>query len=117
MPDDKHFLEETKDSSGKFILSKFEHDLFHDEDNVKLPIIRVKHYALKGNGDRWKVFSDAQLVLVIEGSKLNKKERIFLRSLDGINFVISQQKVGIKSFNSFKIALKEVVSKKKLDKK
>jgi hypothetical protein len=45
--------------------------------------------------------------MIIEGSKFSKKEREFLRSVDGISWLLSQAKAGIKSFNSLKTDLKK----------
>jgi hypothetical protein len=46
-------------------------------------------------------------MFIIEGSKLSKKEKEFLRSVDGVKFVIQLYKSGINSFNYFKIELKK----------
>jgi hypothetical protein len=105
---------EVKSDSGsvKFILSKFEYDLYHEEDDIPLPIIRVKHFGSPSRGaERWKVFADNKLVLTVEGSKFNKQERAFLRGLDGINFLISCYKLGIKSFSAIKKEIKMTVKK------
>jgi hypothetical protein len=91
---------------NKQILSKEGMELYHDEDNIKMPIIRVKHFKLPNKGERWKIFNDSKVVIVIEGSKLNKKEREFLRGLDGINFLIKAHKAGIDNFNALKKELK-----------
>ena len=53
-------------------------------------------------------------------TKISKKEREYLQTVDGFNFILSQAKVGIKSLNSFKVELKKVFNKpkpKKLGKK
>jgi hypothetical protein len=85
--------------------SKFEHDLYHDEDNVILKIIRVKRF-FSSSKEEWKVFEDANILLVIEGNKCTRKEKLFLRTVEGVNWIISQYKSGINSFNSIKKALK-----------
>jgi hypothetical protein len=95
-----------KNQNNKFVLSKFEDDLYKEEANVKMPIVRVKHIALPNKGDRWKIFVDDEVKIVIEGLKLNKKERVFLRGLDGVSWLIGQAKAGAKSFNAIRLALK-----------
>ena len=95
-----------KTNINKFVLSKTEDELYKDDANIVMPIIRVKHIALPNKGDRWRVFSDDDQVIVVEGSKLTKKERAFLRGLEGSNFVISQVKTGVASFSALKVALK-----------
>jgi hypothetical protein len=95
-----------KTQNNKFVLSKFEDDLYKEEANVKMPVIRVKHIALPNKGDRWRILQDDKVVIVIEGVKLNKKERTFLRGLDGVSWMIGQVKAGVKSFNGIRLALK-----------
>jgi hypothetical protein len=101
---------EVKSDNGsvKFVLSKFEYDLYHEEDDIQLPIIRVKYFGSPARrAERWKMFADNKLVLTVEGSKLNKRERSFLRGLDGINFLISSYKSGLKSFSAIKKEIKK----------
>lgn len=94
--------EENKDQNIRYSLSKFEHDLFHEEDHVSEKVIRVKRMELPNKGEKWKIFEDTKVLFIVEGNKLNKKEREFLRTVDGVNFLIGQGKIGIKSFNSLK---------------
>jgi hypothetical protein len=101
--------EEFKDQNFKYNMSKFEYDLYHEEDNIMEKIIRVKYFSLPNNGERWKIFEDNKAVFTIEGSKLTNKEKQFLRSIDGVNFLISQYKHGIKSFNYLKTEIKKKI--------
>lgn len=87
--------------------SKFEHDLYHDEDNIVSPLIRVKRVSLPDNGDKWCVYSNDQIVFSFDNKKLTKKESAFLRTMDGFNFIISIYKLNLTtSFNKFKMSLK-----------
>lgn len=95
-----------KTQVNKLVLSKIEDDLYKDDSNIVMPIIRVKHISLPNKGDRWRIYSDDKQIIVIEGVKLNKKERSYLCSLDGVSFMIGQVKSGLRSFNGIKIALK-----------
>lgn len=97
---------------SKPVLSKFEYDLYHEEDDISMPIIRIKHFNLPRNGDRWKIFKDNKIMMTIEGAKLNKKERAFLRGLEGINFLISEYKNGTSSFNAMKKKIKLALKKR-----
>jgi len=99
--------EEFKDHNSKYNLSKFDYDLYKDEDNKVEPTVRVKYFGLPNKGDRWKIFSDAKIVLIVEGNKLTKKERAFLRSVEGATWLLSQAKVGVKSLASLKIEIKK----------
>lgn len=98
--------EESKNST-KYGFSKFEHDLYHEEDDVAEKVIQVKRISLPSKGEKWKIFSDSKLIFTIEGSKLTKKEKEFLRSVDGVNFLIAQFKQGIKSLNALKAEIKK----------
>jgi hypothetical protein len=99
--------EEPKDRNSKYSFGKFEYDLYHEEDDVSLPVVRVKHVSMPNKGERWKIFEDNKVVFVVEGAKLNNKEKDFLRGIDGVNFLIAQHKSGIKSFNSLKTEIKK----------
>lgn len=101
-----------KEAGGlKQILNKNDCELFHDEDNVVNKIIRVKRIA-SSKEEKWKIFCDTKTLFVVEGSKLTEKERSFLRGVSGINFLISQGKMGVKSFNDFRKKLKEALPSK-----
>jgi hypothetical protein len=99
--------EEFKDQNQKYSLSKFEFDLYHEEDDVAEKVIRVKRVSMPNKGEKWKIFEDNKVMFVVEGSKLTNKEKDFLRTVDGVNFLISQYKQGIKSFNSLKAEIKK----------
>ncbi len=101
--------EEFKEQGTKHTLSKFEYDLYHEEDDVALPVIRVRHFAVPNKGDRWKIFEDNKIMFIVEGSKLNNKEKDFLKTGEGFNFLISQYKQGIKSFNALKKEIKKKI--------
>lgn len=99
--------EEFKEPGQKYNLSKFDYDLYHEEDDIAEKVIRVKRIAMPNKGERWKIFEDNKVVFTLEGGKLNNKEKDFLHTVDGVNFLISQFKVGIKSFNSLRSQIKK----------
>lgn len=107
--------EEFKDANTKYSLSKFEYDLYHEEDDKSEKVIRVKRVSMPNKGQKWKIFEDNKVMFVVEGTKLNKKEQEFLCTIDGVNFLIAQYKRGIKSFNSLKNEIKKKLKKDKLD--
>jgi hypothetical protein len=100
--------DEVKDQNLKYNLSKFEYDLYHEEDDIAEKVIRVRRVSMPNKGERWKIFEDNKAVLIIEGAKLTNKEKEFLRTVNGVNFLINQYKNGIKSFNALKIELKKL---------
>lgn len=99
--------EEVKDTALKYNLSKFEYDLYHEEDDKSEKVIRVKRVSMPNKGEKWKIFEDNKVMFVLEGTKLTNKEKEFLRTVDGVNFLIAQYKQGIKSFNSLKNEIKK----------
>lgn len=99
--------EETKDGALKYNLSKFEYDLYHEEDDKTEKVIRVKRVSMPNKGEKWKIFEDNKVMFIVEGTKLTNKEKDFLRTVDGVNFLIAQYKEGIKSFNSLKTEIKK----------
>lgn len=101
--------EEFKDQNNKFNLNKFEFDLFHEEKNIPQKVLRVKRVSLPNKGEKWKIFENNKNVFTLEGSKLTNKEKEFLRTVDGINFLLEQYKEGIKSFNSLKQEIKKKI--------
>jgi len=99
--------EEFKDQNQKYNLSKFEFDLYHEEYDTTEKVIRVKRVSLPNKGEKWKIFEDNKVMFVVEGMKLTNKEKEFLRTPEGFNFLIAQYKLGIKSFNSLKTEIKK----------
>jgi len=97
--------DEVKNFNNRFSLSKMDYDLYNDEKNKIEKLIRVKRFS--NPNERWKIFNDQTLLFVVDGSKVNKKEREFLRGLDGANFMIEIAKSGISTFTSFKGELKK----------
>lgn len=109
--------EEFKDQNLKYSLNKFEYDLYHEEDDIATPVIRVKRVNTPNKGEKWKVMSDNKIIFVIESNKVSKKEKEFLQTVDGFNFILSQAKTGIKSLNGFKTELKKIIDKKPASRK
>lgn len=101
--------EEFKEQNSKYNLSKIEGELYHEEYNVVEKIIRVKRVSLPNKGEKWKIFEDSKVMFTVEGIKLTNKEKEFLRTPDGFNFLIVQYKTGIKSFNALKNEIKKIL--------
>src|SRR5208282_6942634 len=72
--------EDFKDANLKYNLSKFEYDLYHEEDDVSEKVIRVKRVSMPNKGEKWRIFEDNKVMFTIEGTKLNNKEKDFLRT-------------------------------------
>jgi hypothetical protein len=102
--------EDFKDPILKGNLSKFDYDLYKEEDDISEKVIRIKRMSMPNKGEKWRVFDDNKVILTIEGTKLTNKEKEFLRTVEGVNFLIAQFKSGnIKSFNALKKEIKKKV--------
>ena len=99
--------DEFKDQGRKYNLSKFEFDLYHEEDDKIEKIIRVKRISMPNKSEKWKIFENSKVMIVIEGVKLTNKEKEFLRTVEGVIFLIKQYKLGIKSFSTLKSEIKK----------
>jgi hypothetical protein len=100
LEDQEYSLDELYNNN---ISSKSDIELFKEEDNVVHTLINVKYYKTK---DEWRVFENKKEVLIIPASVLNKKQREFLKTINGIRFLIDRWKGGIKSLNGLKRELK-----------
>ncbi len=92
--------------SIKHILSKYEYDLYKEEDDIPQKVIRVKRFSMPNKGEKWKVFEDTKVIFILDGTKLNNKEKDYLRTVEGVNFLITQFKDGIKSLNFIRKEIK-----------
>lgn len=88
-------------------LNKYDFDLFDDSKAKPAPVVRIKRLNSSTKGERWRVMENDEVKFVLEGNKLSKKEREFIRTLDGVNWLIAEYKVGFKSFNELKGRLKQ----------
>jgi hypothetical protein len=93
---------------NKFTLNKHEFDLFHEEDNIVHRLIRVKRFATSKD-EKWKIFDDNKVIMIIEGQKLTAKEKEFLRTVNGSKWLLSKAKEGIKSLNLLKNEIKKQI--------
>lgn len=106
----RSITEEFKESGSKHTLSKYEHDLYNEDSDIVEKVIRVKKIIMPNKDEQWKIFEDNKVIFVVDGAKLTNKEKTFLSSVEGFNFLISKFKSGIKSFNFLKIEIKQKLS-------
>jgi len=97
---------------AKLLISKHDFDLF-DEDRAAIPskIIRIKRSGINKT-ERWRILENDDLIFIIEAEKLTKKEKVFLRTLPGMNFLIGEFKCGSPSLSELKVLLKKALAKK-----
>lgn len=84
-------------------------DLYDESKYVEEKIIRVKRIGSINTNERWNVFENKKIIYVVDGSKLTKKEKEYLRTPQGFQFLIEKSKNGINSMAGIKKELKKVV--------
>ena len=97
--DDQFVYDEKGGKKGSFI--KQDSEFFNDEDYVPGKSIRVKRVSNNSHED-WRIFVNEQEALVLKGIRFTTKEREFLRTTEGVMFIINGMKCGWKSISEFK---------------
>ena len=87
--------------------NKFDYDLFKDEDNIINAVYRVKRTDTPKKGERWKIFKNDEMLFEIDGAKISKKNAGWLRTIDGINWLIGLCKAGMTNIKQLKIEMKD----------
>jgi hypothetical protein len=98
--DDDQFVYDEK-SGKKSSFLKQDSEFFNDEDYVPGKSVRAKRVC-KGTCEDWKVFVNEQEVLVLKGIRFTTKEKEFLRTTEGVMFIINGIKSGWRSVSEFK---------------
>ena len=101
------FSYDEKGKKGSFI--KQDSEFFNDEDYVPGKSVRVKRVSLNSHED-WKIFVNEEEVLILKGIRFTSKERDFIRTANGVMFVINGIKNGWKSVSEFKRQLERKLS-------
>jgi hypothetical protein len=97
---------EEREFKANPVASKYAFDLYKEEDAVVTPLIRVRHVRSPNKTDKWKVFENNKNVFTLDGTKISKKEREFLHSVEGAQFLLSQSKSGPLTLNGLKKEMK-----------
>ncbi len=117
VPNDRSYIGYTSGENFSFgeerefkanpVASKFAFDLFKEEDAIIAPIIRIKHVRSANKTEKWKVFENSKNVFTLDGTKISKKEREFLHSVEGVQFLLAKSKLGSLTVNGLKKEMKE----------
>lgn len=95
-----------------FSLSKAENEFFDEEKQKnKTNILRIKYISSQKNGDSWNVYLNDDLLTEIKAYRLNKKEKKFLESPEGISILLTYAKKGVRSVADFKSIIADNLSK------
>lgn len=96
---------------SKTNIHRFDYDdLFDESKKIVEDVFRVKHSSTPKRGEKWKVFRNDDIVVELDGSKLPKKDCEFLRSLDGIKWLLTKAKTSIsdiRNISAIKVTLKK----------
>lgn len=82
--------EDFKETGAKYNLSKFEYDLYHEDNDIPQPAIMVRRIEIN-NEEKWNVMIDNKILFVIEANEFVEQIK-FLRSVDGVKFLINEVK-------------------------
>jgi hypothetical protein len=75
------------ESTGKYLSSKYDYDLYNEEDNKKMPMVRIqRHFVKKTMEEKWKFYENTKKTIEIDSQDLSEKEKDFLRKPEGILF-------------------------------
>lgn len=99
-----------KDNTSNYPMSKFDFELYDAGSDKKFPILRVKYIKTINKVEKWKVIQDDKTLWVIESIKLTKKERTFLKSPQGVSFLLAQIKKEILSYGKLKKEIKKLIA-------
>ena len=104
--EDDYSIEEEK--LKKVNILRQDGELFDDDAHKPHDIISVKRIEYKNGGEDWEILSNKENVLTLKGVRFTKKEKLFFRTVKGIQFIISGYKEGWNSVSEFKKNVKKV---------
>ena len=105
LTDDSFLYDEQSTKNGQFLRQDTE--LFHDEDYIPGDSIEVKRVGAYPKED-WVVLVNTDEILNIKGTRLSSTEKKFLRSPEGLMFIINGVKSGWNTVSEFKRQLKDL---------
>ena len=101
--------QEGSTESNSFHLLKTDNELYLEEENVPHKLINVKRVRLPRGGEDWEILENNKVVLLLKGTRFTSPEKQFLRTADGMKFLISEYKGGKKSVVKIKAELKNKI--------
>jgi hypothetical protein len=97
--DDQFAYDEKSGKKGSGL--KHDSEFFNDEDYIPGNSVRVKRIRSNSHED-WKVFVNGEELIILKGIRFTSKERDFLRTSNGVIFIVDGVKQGWKSVSEFK---------------
>ncbi len=109
---DNNFSTEERVYKENPVASRFSFDLFKENEAATInPVIRIRHMG-SGDTEKWRVFEDNKNTFTLEASKISKKEKLFLHSVDGARFLLAKCKSEGLTINGLRVAIKNELSRK-----
>ena len=105
--EDEFFFDENTFPKGSSL--RHDHELFDDNEHRPHDIISVKRVELS-RGEDWEITKNGKPSLILKGVRFTVREKEFLRTSDGMLFVIAGFKDGWKSVSEYKRRLKKRLS-------
>jgi hypothetical protein len=96
---DEFFIDENKQSNSNSL--RQDNDLFDDNRYVAQQVISIRRIA-RANNEDWEIVVDKKPVMLLKGTRFSKPEREFLRTPQGMSFMIGGYKNGWKSVSEYK---------------
>lgn len=98
-----------EDTRSYNALLRADNELYNEEDNIVSPVISVRRVRLPRSGEDWEVLVNGKVALLMKGTRFTNSEKDFLRTVEGLTFVISEYKEGHKSVVKIKERMKKVL--------
>lgn len=98
--------EEMTETNNSKLSLRVDNELFDDESYVVHRMIGAKLISLPNGGENWEIIDDDEVVLVIPGVRLTKREKNVLKTVPGINILMQEYKSGNKSIAKIKVKLR-----------
>lgn len=92
---------------------KIDNELYKEENDIPYNAISVKRAKLPKGGEDWEIYENKSKALVLKGTRFTKSEKNFLRTANGVIFLLRGYKAGLKSIAQFKKALVKEIKEKK----
>jgi hypothetical protein len=109
--DEEEFYSE-HDSEARnfnFHLLKADNELFNEEANKASTVTSAKRVKLPKNGEDWHILENGKIALLMKGTRFTNAEKEFLRTVEGMKFLVAEYKSGSKSVVKIKEKMKKLI--------
>jgi len=94
------------------ILNSQSNELFDEDSHVIHKLINIKRISLPQKGEDWQVLENNKVAFTLKGIKMTQKEKNVLYTLEGIQLLIKEYKLGNKTVSGIKKKIKELIKRK-----